>query len=442
MRIERLEIENFRGIRKMDLDLHPRLNVFVGVNGAGKTTILDASAILLSYFLAEIRATEEPFSAKVTDITHGCSETQIWIRVSPDDGNASYRWGRRIFRGSRPSSYPSREGYLLDSEGFEDYMHQLRTQMILREPLNVPVAILFPTDRTLRYSSTEQIGGRYDDNSQGYPCMAAYKDCLSSVKRFDWLVQWFKEREEKEIRNLANISHNVLHQQRLEGILPEGIDPQLEAVRKTIESFTGFKSPRFHGDPLQLVVTKGDTVFPVGQLSGGEKNMLAMTADIARRLVIANPNRGDDYLEGHGIVMIDEIDLHMHPTWQRMLLPKLCETFPNIQFIVTTHSPQVLSHVEKKSVFLLEQTDEGIVQTPLTEAYGQSYERLLEDVFGVAARPDEVQTELEELFNMIQKNEVTAARKKLAELERSIGMGDPELVRAEFLLHRREEMPQ
>ncbi len=441
MRIERLEIENFRGIRKMELELHPRMNVFVGVNGAGKTTILDAAAILLSRFVGAMK--EDPFfpSSPIerTDMTHGCSNTKLSIRVIADDISV-LSWGRR-----RSSTDIPHDDELFDYRGVHRYVGELFTPTNEGLQPNVPVVILFPTDRTLPNSPQKETRGCA---GKALPCIATYKDSLSNVTRFDELLQWFKEREEKEVRGLDQISHKILHQQRLEGKVPEGIDPQLEAVRKTIESFTGFESPRFASnplnddDPLKLTVTKDGEPFPVDQLSGGEKNLLAMTADIVRRLVIANPNRGDDYLEGHGIVMIDEIDLHMHPQWQRILLPKLRGTFPNIQFIVTTHSPQVLSHVENKAVFVLEQTDEGIVQAPLGEAYGQSYERLLEDVFGVPYRPDEVKEELGELFTRIQNNEVTAAREKLAELQALIGISDPELVRAEFLLHRKEEMTQ
>ena len=76
--------------------------------------------------------------------------------------------------------------------------------------------------------------------------------------------------------------------------------------------------------------------------------------DLARRLAIANPWLGENALEGEGIILIDEIDLHLHPQWQRRVLPALTQTFPNCQFIVTTHSPQVLSEVPGESVFILE----------------------------------------------------------------------------------------
>lgn len=218
----------------------------------------------------------------------------------------------------------------------------------------------------------------------------------------------------------------------------EGYD--LAFVSRTIESSVPeFTNLRISRKPKpRMLVEKDGTTFDINQLSDGEKCLIAMIGDLARRLVIANPTM-ENPLEGEGVVLIDEIDLHLHPTWQRMVAPRLIATFPNVQFIITTHSPQVLSHVEDKSVFLLRQTDKGIVHVPLSEAYGQSYERLLEDVFGVATRPDEIQAELDELFDLIQRERIQEAQDKLQELRRRIGT-DPDLVRAGFLLHRKEEV--
>lgn len=72
---------------------------------------------------------------------------------------------------------------------------------------------------------------------------------------------------------------------------------------------------------------------------------MALLGDLARRIAIANPYR-ENPMEGEGIVLIDEIELHMHPSWQRRILGVLKQLFPNVQFIITTHSPQVLGSVD------------------------------------------------------------------------------------------------
>lgn len=131
-------------------------------------------------------------------------------------------------------------------------------------------------------------------------------------------------------------------------------DRQLEAVRQAIASLLpGFSSLQVRQSPLRMTISKDSEDLVITQLSDGEKCLMAMVGDIARRLAIANPNR-DDPLQGSGIILIDEIELHLHPGWQQRVIPSLTKTFPNCQFIVTTHSPQVVSHVKSEGIYLLE----------------------------------------------------------------------------------------
>ena len=153
--------------------------------------------------------------------------------------------------------------------------------------------------------------------------------------------------------------------------------------------------------------------------------MLSLVVDIARRLAIANPSL-DNKLEGEGIVLIDEIDLHLHPQWQRKLLPALTHTFPNIQFIVTTHSPQVLSHLPKESVFLLE--DNKISDQEIyTE--GRDSNSILLDAFQVPEIDKEYEVEIKEIYNLISKYDVENALKKLENLKEKRGEYDREVMR-------------
>ena len=110
-------------------------------------------------------------------------------------------------------------------------------------------------------------------------------------------------------------------------------------------------------NPLRLSVTKNGTEYSVDQLSDGEKCTLALLGDLARRMALANQDLPDP-LAGQGVVLIDEIELHMHPSWQRIILPTLCKTFPNVQFIVTTHSPQILGEVNDTFNLIMLSTEE------------------------------------------------------------------------------------
>ncbi len=214
---------------------------------------------------------------------------------------------------------------------------------------------------------------------------------------------------------------------------------ELQFVTKAIESFipeySNFRVTRVPR-PHMLVDKKGKTI-RLDRLSDGEKNMIAMIGDIARRLSIANPTIKNP-LEGDGIVLIDEIDLHLHPAWQRVIISQLTEVFPNCQFIVTTHSPQILSHVRAEHIFLLVQKKNNMEIIKPTESYGKSSDRLLEDILGVDARPSKQKEQLHQLFQLIQEKNLDKARELMSKLEDEIEGREPELVKANVLIQRKE----
>ena len=171
---------------------------------------------------------------------------------------------------------------------------------------------------------------------------AALEGALSAEgKTFRHLFEWLRERE--DIENEA-VRYFKQHRE----------DRQLGTVRRAIASaLPGFSNLRVRRSPLRMTVQKGPLELRVDQLSDGEKCFLALIGDLARRLATANPWH-EDALKASAIVLIDEIELHMHPTWQRDVVAILRTTFPGCQFIVTTHSPQVLAEVPNDAVIHLE----------------------------------------------------------------------------------------
>lgn len=152
-----------------------------------------------------------------------------------------------------------------------------------------------------------------------------------------------------------------------------------------------------------------------------------MVADIVRRISIAN-QRSIDLFESKGIVLIDEIEQHLHPGWQRTIIPNLRRTFPNIQFILTTHSPQVLSNVPRENVFILKDFK---LESNKPHTEGRDSNAILEDIFDVPSRPEEEKGELEALFDAIESGDKDKAQKLYDELKRKLGDRDLELQRAE-----------
>jgi len=183
---------------------------------------------------------------------------------------------------------------------------------------------------------------------------------------------------------------------------------------------------------FSLVTTKNNQELQLSQLSSGERALVLLVADIARRMVIANPQMPDP-LQSAGIVLIDEIELHLHPKWQRRVIPALQETFPNIQFIIATHSPQVLSNVPNGSVFEIEN-----FQIVPRNTYGRDNRWILEAVMDDESRPKEVQEMLDQYFAYIREGELDRAAALRHELESLIGRDEPLFHKADILTSRKE----
>lgn len=215
--------------------------------------------------------------------------------------------------------------------------------------------------------------------------------------------------------------------------------PELQTVTRAIEQFVPDynhlqvkRVPRPH-----MLIDKKGVSFNLDQLSDGEKNLIALVGDIARRLAIANPKKKKP-LESEGIILIDEIDLHLHPKWQRLIVPKLLEIFPNCQFFISTHSPQVISNVKPENVFLLEQGEDGLSYKGVDETYGMSLDRIVDLVMDDESRPvDHVREDLTKLFELIERKKLDEA-KKLVSILRKDMKTDPDLIRAETLIRREE----
>lgn len=249
----------------------------------------------------------------------------------------------------------------------------------------------------------------------------------------------FKRNSKQITTNLLQYTQNIIDsemRQKQDGYRHEV--QQLPVVTKAIEQFIpeyNFlrvkRVPRPH-----MLINKNGVTYNLDQLSDGEKNLIALVGDIARRLAIGNPN-SEEPLKGKGFVLIDEIDLHLHPGWQRLVIPKLLEVFPGCQFFISTHSPQVISHVKPDNIFLLNQTDGSLDYVKAIESYGKNTDRILEDLLGVSARPAEEKEKLHQLFSLIQNGELAEATELVNSLSALIG-DDADLVKANVLIKRKE----
>lgn len=215
------------------------------------------------------------------------------------------------------------------------------------------------------------------------------------------------------------------------------IDNVVRAIEKFVPEFSNLRINRSERGVVQMLVDKNGRVFDIGQLSDGEKNLIALVGDIARRLTIGNPDSNDP-LEGSGVVLIDEIDLHLHPKWQRIVSEKLTEVFPNCQFVISTHSPQVISHIPKDDgrILLLKSVNDEI-DVEVVEAYGLDANRILNELMETDERPSNIKKDLTEVFELIDEDKLGVAKEKIKELNEKIG-DDSELEYAKTIIKRKE----
>lgn len=230
-------------------------------------------------------------------------------------------------------------------------------------------------------------------------------------------------------------SHMARNNMLREKALTEEPRSSLSCVRQAIEYFTDFKNPRIRRqDTATMVVEKiGKDGQPeeldVNQLSQGEKSLLALVGDIARRLAILNPSLKDP-LQGEGVVMIDEVDLHLHPKWQHNLIDKLVRTFPNVQFILTTHSPHIISDNPDILVYAL--NDGELTQVP--NVYGEDVNTVLTKVFAVPIRNSDIEDKFNDIRRAISNKNFIKAEAGIQQLSKQLPSANVELLKCRLML--------
>ena len=433
MKIKKLELNNFRPFRHLDIDFNERVTVLVGINGAGKTSILDALAILLSRLIGRIRSTHGTgrFFTE-TDIRLGASETANTIKITFNDHEIFWRI-TKTKRGRKKQT-------ISNLAQLKEIIEIVHAELERDENASIPLAVYYGVNRAV-LDIPLRIRKKYQ-----FDQLAAFDQALTGARNdFRLFFEWFRKREDFENERRLYPVEDVKAGEDIPEGLPEELhkdlfyrDPQLQAVREAVHALTGFSNLRVRRSPLRMEVRKGKQHLNVAQLSDGEKCLLALAGDLARRLAIANPSLSRP-IEGKGVVLIDEVELHLHPEWQHRIIPKLLETFPGCQFVLTTHSPQVLSNVRCENIWCLEQKGDEVRAIRPDGTYGQDSNFLLKTLFGSSYRPKEIEKDMERLFELIRKD-TRKARKLLDKLKIRIEGESPDLVRAETILHRREVM--
>ena len=431
MRIDRLEIENFKKFAKQGFALHPQFTLLAGENGSGKTTILDALSVAAGIWLVEapdstlsnsgrnILASEirlEP--ERKGDRVHFRERRPVVVRATGRIGDQeSMTWSRQVRQeGRRTSNGEAKDVlakiksiYRLDENG---------------EEVLCPVLAYYGAGRAWLPSNRRVPKPRSNGPARRW---AAFYDCFSERIRFAELQRWFQN-EAIERGNRA-------------GRWRPGFEVVSWAVLRCVPGADGIW---FDTDREQLVLSVAGNPQPFDNLSAGQRMMLALVADLAIKAVTQNNHlvspEGLETDSGTvprvlratpGVVLIDELDVHLHPRWQRRAATDLKTTFPGIQFVCTSHSPQVIGEVRPEEVRQIDPA--GQISTP-ARSFGIDSSRVLEEVMRASPRNESVEQRLREIFRLIDQEKFDGARNLLSRVEAELGPEDPEITRARALM--------
>ncbi|MDE5795419.1 MAG: AAA family ATPase [Muribaculaceae bacterium] len=421
MKITSINVTNYRSIRQLDLQCKPRFNVIAGVNGAGKSTLLSAIEIMLSWVKARIRLrTSNGAYPDFSDISKDASQTLISITANDPH---ELKW--EIARVS--PAYRGKDRHKSELTQLTEYADSIANQYHENpEEVNLPMFVKYSVNRSLIDIPTHVHKKHILD------AMSLYEGKIDGGSNLRSFFEWFREREDIE-REERDERQSFSYE-----------DPQLKAVRKAIsEAMNGYGDLHTRRKkPTGFELRKNGEVFRVEDLSDGEKCYLTLIGDIARRLAICNPAL-DNPLDGVGIVLIDELELHLHPSWQSEAIDKLRSIFPNCQFFITTHSPHIVQNLRLEDDDSLTVLDNGNVYNVDAE-YGSPVNKILSEVFGLQSlRPKAVQRATDQVWSILAKGAYKGEEldQSLSNLKALISDHDPEFadIKRQIALNKRNQ---
>lgn len=453
MKIKQLHLRNYGRFEDLTINFAPtderasNVTVIVGNNGAGKSQILQALATGLSWFISGLQ-NKVPSGNFINsnEIRNGKDISILNIKGEINKNLQSINNNIKNLDIYLKSNRQKNDEKFSSMGGLEliDFTNNTK-----KDEISLPLICFYPVERSIL---TQNIS--LDSSAKTLRQFIGYNLALTNGIDFNNFLDWFRLREDienaeirKEIGKLTerlsventndskdSIVAQLMALTQKEKLFEKNIDNQLQAVKMAITDFVDNVQEiwidRAIQPPIMMVSKKNENEpLQINQLSQGEKSLLALVGDIARRLAILNPSL-DDPLQGEGVVMIDEVDLHLHPKWQHDLIDKLVKTFPKVQFILTTHSPLIVSDRQDILVYSL---DNGELQQ-MPNVYGEDANTLLNDIFYVPPRTPEVEETFNAIRRAISNKELNNADEQIQKIAKRLSPSNNELLKLRLML--------
>lgn len=437
LKINKLYLDNYRCFKDFTIDFHDQLTVLVATNGKGKTAILDAIAVAFGTFVNSTgvargsvfhRSDVQKIKARETKTNEMEEVYPLVLEANGVINNEVTHWSRELHK-------PKGATTTKDTKPLIQYGQDIRKKVVQKVDEILPLISYYGTGRLWGLKKIT-LNKKQHETSR----LSGYIDCLDPLSSYKSFESWYVDiclaelelKIEEIEKNNLDISNNEFT------VIRKSIQ---QAVNHIVEKNTGWKDIVYK-KRAETIVAQNETFGELSlmQLSDGIRNMIGLVADIAYRAVKLNPHLENAPKQTPGIVLIDEVDMHLHPKWQQTVLTDLTKAFPNIQFIVTTHSPQVLSTVKKEQIRIL---GDNVVSTPSTHSFGEDSSVLLAELMNVSPLPPlEIVEKRKEYQRLIEDREYESPRAKQLqkELIENYGENSEFIIQTEMLIRRFEAL--